>query len=152
MFHAPPLRFVLQLSTLHSQSDPPSFLVVHLFFPRMQCIVFETPFWFTAGSYHDARLIRYHKSSSMSLEFNFTHSPGPNRLHIQRECSSSWCDWWIVWSCCCLLWWNGWSGGWDRLNVQLISFDWTVRIVIWSSRFECWLSCNSLWFLNFGMH
>ena len=69
------------------------------------------------------QLLRYHKLSQTTLEFNFTHLPGPNHLEIQGAHPAPLPHSWIVCSCICLPWWDGRFNGWHCDYVWLISFD-----------------------------
>jgi hypothetical protein len=56
--------------------------------------------------------IRYHKSSQMTLEFNFAHAPGPNHSEMKAAPPASFHRWWIVCSCICRSSWDGRFRGW----------------------------------------
>ena len=116
-----PSPSALPLPTSHTTSGTPLFLGAHLFPPRIHHSDFQSPFWFTR-IWHQFESYRYHKSSQMTLEFNFAHSPGRNHLEIQWVSPASLCHWWIMCSCVCRSWWDGRFSGWHWDYVQLISF------------------------------
>ena len=111
---------------------------------------------------------RYDKSSQTTLEFNFTHSPGPNHSEIQGAPAASLRRWWVVCSCLCRPWCDGRFSGWHWDYVRLISFNCLARLLflvylllflnhssfslvllnVAMQTVECWMRC---WVLSYDL-
>jgi len=111
---------------------------------------------------------RYHQSRLTTLEFNFTHSAGPNYSEIQGEPPTFFRQWRIVYSCVCRPWWDGTFCGWHWDYVWLISVDCLARLLFLVSPLsflnhssfslvllnvtiqtvECWMIC---WVLQYDL-
>jgi len=128
-FCTPRSPSALPLHTSHTTSVTPPVLEAHPFHPWSHHVAFQTPFWFTA-SYPQFQHFRYHKSSQMTLEFNFAHSPSPNHSEIQGASPASLRRWWIVCSCISRSWWDGRFSGWHWDYVRWISFRSLSRVIV----------------------
>jgi len=73
---------------------------------------------------------KYHKWSQMTLECNFTHSPGWNYSEMQGAPSASLRCWWIV--CFCVFWlrWDWRFSRWHWDYVGLISFRSLSQVIV----------------------